>query len=311
MKTKTNLALLAALILVTFACRKIEKIEKSGNITPRLVVVCTAGYPGGFDGLLFVVSKSLSAIDNAPLKFLKNAKIVVTTASGETETVTYDATYDEYYTKTIKIKAGEKYAITATAPGLAPVYSEMTFPKPVQVNNVSLSVKGIKYFTEPNTNWYSKTMEQATIKFDFNDPAKTDNFYMVKINPVWAKNQNSYSYLNWTTNYPDAENVNSYSGMGSTYYIKDGFNDGKNITLEFNTSSSYNQIGNLSDSVIGFDVKLFHVNSELYKYWYTIGKAEENSDNPFEEPVQIFSNIKGGYGVFGGFIPSYMFLKLQ
>lgn len=301
MKTK-KILWAAALISTMAACRKIEKIEKSGTVKSKLVVNCIAGYPGGIDGLYFDVSKSLSAIDNAPIKTFKYAKIEITTGSGLKETVLYDAIEDTYFTKTIKIIAGETYNMKATAPGLDPVSATMQFPKIIGNFTVSFQAKGIKYYTEPSTNWYQKRMESATIKLSFEDSDPAENSYILQIQPKWASGKSWYNTLGWQTNRPNTEHTVGGYGAGENWFFTDGFDNGKTIDLEFTTSNSYLEVGNLTDSIIGFEIELKHVNPDLSKYWYTIQKAEENQDNPFEEPVQIYSNIQGGYGIFGGFI---------
>ncbi|MDX5319932.1 MAG: DUF4249 family protein, partial [Bacteroidota bacterium] len=46
--------------------------------------------------------------------------------------------------------------------------------------------------------------------------------------------------------------------------------------------------------------ELMSLDEHLYKYQTTFDAAESAQDNPFAEPVIIYSNIEGGIGIFGG-----------
>lgn len=45
-------------------------------------------------------------------------------------------------------------------------------------------------------------------------------------------------------------------------------------------------------------VKLKHVGEDYVRYIRSYKKAAENSGNPFAEPVNVFTNVKNGYGLF-------------
>ena len=45
-------------------------------------------------------------------------------------------------------------------------------------------------------------------------------------------------------------------------------------------------------------VKLKHVSEDYVRYLKSYRKAADNSGNPFAEPVNVFTNVKNGYGLF-------------
>jgi hypothetical protein len=45
-------------------------------------------------------------------------------------------------------------------------------------------------------------------------------------------------------------------------------------------------------------VELLHINNDYFKYIKSLNSYENAVDNPFAEPVNLFSNAKNGYGLF-------------
>jgi hypothetical protein len=49
------------------------------------------------------------------------------------------------------------------------------------------------------------------------------------------------------------------------------------------------------------ELELIHASKEYYLYHSKLTIAADNNGNPFAEPVIMYTNINGGYGVFAGF----------
>ena len=45
-------------------------------------------------------------------------------------------------------------------------------------------------------------------------------------------------------------------------------------------------------------VGLLHINKDYFKYLKSLNTYENVQDNPFAEPVNLYSNVKNGYGFF-------------
>jgi len=76
-----------------------------------------------------------------------------------------------------------------------------------------------------------------------------------------------------------------------TYYVSDAGNDGNVLTKKFNVL----RFPNSNDPLY-----LSHISKEYFIYQKKIEQLPIGT-NPFAEPVQMYSNINGGYGVFGSF----------
>ncbi|MBO4741668.1 MAG: DUF4249 family protein, partial [Bacteroidales bacterium] len=46
-------------------------------------------------------------------------------------------------------------------------------------------------------------------------------------------------------------------------------------------------------------VEVVSISESLYKYLSTLNNYYDSQNNPFTEPVQVFTNIRGGLGIFG------------
>ncbi len=58
-----------------------------------------------------------------------------------------------------------------------------------------------------------------------------------------------------------------------------------------------------TDSVLGTNRKIYlqHISRDYFYYLRSVMQQMSTSNNPFNEPVQIYSNVSGGTGIFGGF----------
>ena len=45
-------------------------------------------------------------------------------------------------------------------------------------------------------------------------------------------------------------------------------------------------------------VKVYQVTEEYFKYIKSLSAYQNSSDNPFAEPVNVYTNIANGYGIF-------------
>ena len=305
-------------MLVMNSCQKVEKIEMAGNISPKITANCVA-----IDGETFVfhITKSLSALDNAKIKPLKNASIELSDDKGSKEIIKWDVDNEAYLSQNMIAEAGKTYSVKITAPGLPVVTSQTIIPNSVNLTPLDFTVKG-----KINTTWSGggsggsyTYCESASISITLADNPNEKNNYAIELESVFASGPSSnFSYYwDWSCLYPGLERVYGYDvfrGYGNIrFYLKDEQFNGKNIKLNFNAASPYGSmfLGNETDSIIGYNVMIKNMTDDLYLHWNSIDKAQETEGNPFEEPVQIYHNMKGGYGIFGGFNENKVFLPLK
>jgi Domain of unknown function (DUF4249) len=157
---------------------------------------------------------------------------------------------------------GQKYTLQVSTPDGRTVTSECTIPlTTIDAQKVIIDVQSINSGTK-------------FISVKWNDLSNGQNYYAV-----------SASF----------ETVKNGCRSDSPFYVRDKNRDGEQFSYNFNTDIG---CGNGNPNFI-----IVIANYDLNGYQYFSSVTDQNSVNgiPFTEPVQIFTNIKGGYGVFSGY----------
>lgn len=187
----------------------------------------------------------------------------------------FDSLY--YYTTANTIEAGKNYRLEVSAPNLEPVSAQTGVPQITLIENVRFDTV------------------TRDLRFNFIDKASTSNYYIVELRSV-----NSPFPLFISTADPSLEffsfNQDPFGeGESRTYgteaFLDDNLFNGQrkeiNIRLE-DFADNYR-----------FYVYLHSISESYYRFRLTQA-AGDFSENPFSEPVQIFSNVSGGYGIIAG-----------
>ena len=100
---------------------------------------------------------------------------------------------------------------------------------------------------------------------------------------------------------PNIETVNSFSFLGEDnaynyLLLKDDQFDGQDYTLEFYVINW----AEFKDEQLEGEIRLMNTSEEFFNYRKSYEIYETALNNPFSQPVQVFSNINGGMGVFAG-----------
>ena len=57
-------------------------------------------------------------------------------------------------------------------------------------------------------------------------------------------------------------------------------------------------------------LRLSHVDQRTYKFWRSAERMQNASGNPFSEPMNLYSNIDGALGIWGGYGVSYYYIPI-
>jgi hypothetical protein len=213
---------------------------------------------------------------------------------------------------------GKEYMVEVQYPEFESITGKTVKPKAVKINDVAL-----RQFTGHMPNWYYNTPskpysdygqpnEQDTSLLEFTitftDPAESSEYYRVGINLITNQGTNRifdrrlqyaindipdpcYMIFNYKTLNP------LYSGWvnPATYEIlwnDKGFN-GENHSFKILVpSSTIIPIGTK------FVISLYTLSEDYYKYMIDKWKYSKTENDPFAEPVRLYSNISNGCGIF-------------
>ena len=254
------------------------------------------------DSLISVnVSQSLYILDNDEMTYKDNAKVSL---FGDGVFIEELNPYGfGNYLSEINAQSGVNYKIEVESDTLGNVWAECNIPDAVQI----LEINSDSVY---NAEW--ETYE-TQLRVKFKDDGTQANYYMVQV-----EQQTDYEYYDENTGEWIVESyryqiyiksddlaveatLSDYNGLlfsddlfnGSTYEIRFtvedyGYFDGDDI--------------NSTETV----VNLYSLDRELYLYQKSYEMHRNARDDFFSEPVQVYNNINGGFGIFGGYsIASY------
>lgn len=289
MNTKNiSLSILVLIALTSFfACEKTEKIEDFPLYPPKLVL---NSHLSPDSTISIHLSKSLSILDNAELKSIDNASIKLY-EDGNLLTTIENSVGDGYFTFNNKPKTGKKYRVEAENNSLGKVESETYIPVPVEIDDFKIE----KNETSDWSNNYH-------FEVDFTDPSDSRNYYMIEvltssIDTFIAFNDTSYMESGPYGEYiSDSRNPALDDIVYGVLYFTDEFFNGNKYKMSFDID----YLGGYSNYKSITEVRLYSLSEDAYKFRKSFGTFSETRGNPFAEPVQVYNNIEGGYGIFAG-----------
>ena len=230
-----------------------------------------------------------------------------------------------------KAEAGKTYKIEVIHPEHGTAYGETTLPQPVEI----ISLKSEK--TLMNYEWGGKD-NQLIVTMKFKDTPNEDNYYRLSFTRMYGSSE-TFKYdetekdtsqftiyistrkngTNLNTSDPifsNDEDANDFLfGSPGNYYnlFTDNLIDGKEYEISFVAFNKFVDEYSL-DTLYNFleapgefckiDVKLSSLSREAFLYIKSSHAQDWYGEDFFSEPVQVFSNIENGIGIFAGYSSS-------
>lgn len=281
------------LIISIPSCQKAIEIDRD-SVTPKLVINSVLSSQNDTIFLSLTESRDL-LYDKNSFPSVKGAVVKIFENGNKIGELQY---LNDLYFIPYKVKEGSTYKVEASASSFKTVTAETTVKsaientigtvKILESGGLDASIKIVDIINEDNFYQVSmKWMEFTDDSTIINDPYYYQQPYY-----------NNYSCTNdYIVEYPQTD---ALQGENCNDYFL--FDDAtiKNSTHEFKLSTPNN---NYYYSQEGYKTKvILEVSSLDYNYYtYLITKSifQFNFGNPFAEPVQVYSNIENGYGIFG------------
>lgn len=292
MKSLSYILILLAIVLSS--CEKIIEIDIE-DAEVNLVVNALFNN----DSLWKVeISQSKHVFDTSNIKMVNDATVTIKSSTGNEILLTYDKN-GMYISQTDKPIQGETYSLEVLHSTLENVNAISSLPSPVQFTNLEL---GGKYFINGE--------ENKELKVNFIDSQQED-YYMLKCSALFWYWEFDSNLTVADTSYYEA----SLSFMtNSTYVSENGLDYYRNYILfsdeYFNGSEvSVNLLipenNFIQDTVWGYGIDKLYVSlstiSKDYKLYQTsYDKYLSIQGDPFAQPVQVYTNINNGFGIFAG-----------
>jgi hypothetical protein len=210
------------------------------------------------------VSNTNAVIGQVAKEFKTITNANVTIGNGvKSVLLSYDKEgYYQISSKQFEVKAGKTYFLRVSTPDGRTVLGECTIPlNTVDEKKVIIDIESV-----------TNDLKKVIVKWD--DIRNEQNCY---------RSTGTY------------ETVKKGCSSDISFLIKDRNQDGVQTGYNFNTSIS------CGDGNPNFIIIIANYDLNGYQFISTLQEQYLVNGVPFTEPVQIFTNIKGGYGVFSGY----------
>lgn len=222
---------------------------------------------------------------NGDYAITSNAVVTLTDLSNGQVYTAASAGADGWYDLGVASVSGHEYKIEVVHPDYPVAGGVTRVPATVSIVSVDTSSyqqeNGI--YRKANITW--------------NDPAGAD-YYVMKL-AVWsdAQNMDVYPQMHIASFDPALDELSSSDLESENYtnylFFTDELFDGTQKTLEIR----FSDIASSPDE--HYKYILFRCSEEAYKYLVSAEKVRYSGDDPFSEPVKVFTNITNGFGIFG------------
>jgi len=300
-----QLLLLSSILLLITACEKNIKVDIPQR-DPRLVINAWLAKDSIIELTVGKSRNVLQAPDqtgsmqeaylvkNAIAKVFEN-NVLIDTLVYNSLTMTYKSPLKR------RVKAGATYSITVTAPGFAVAEGGTLVPSQSIINSVS-RVREARQTAD------GYKQDEITIRID--DPAGEENYYLVQLfGSAFSGSQGSGIYCVSTTDKdlePIGDNADPLSTDncydGTSLLMKDANFNGKQKLIRLYVDSYALMDMNAPGAAIRHPyVVVNRITADYFRFVKSYHVYYNSADNPFAEPVNVYTNIRNGYGSFSAY----------
>jgi hypothetical protein len=287
MKKNNGLILLMAL---SFSCVKKATIALP-KAEAKLVVACFISPDDSLISATVKLSTAKFGTGNGmatPINTddVQNATVII---SDGTNNLALDFDTDLFFysanAKSFPVKSGNTYYLSVSTPDGKNVSSRTTVPQG------QLSI------------------ESFSINYKTNTPTSLDYNYSLVVNDIPGE-------TNYVGIYDQAKFVmggNNITAPPDTMNSLSGFfdTDEKISKSKYYYDSNFNISASDSIHYFRINISVLNCSKEFYLYNQSTQKASSSAQNPFSDPVLVYTNITNGFGCFGSYVGNYMNKKVR
>lgn len=310
---KNILFILIAFFFIFSSCEK--KLDIDLPDSDKKIVVNGIVNP---DSLMKVrISKSLNVLDNGNVEYLSDA--VVKLYKDDVLMEELNNMNSGYFMSSVFPEINANYKLTIDYSGLTSVNSEIQLKKAVNIVSVdTVSEVRINNYGDG----YIDTSYIMHFEIKIKDDADKSDYYFLSLRaiiPVYDFIDDEYVIIaseetNMFFESDDHVFRNSewftLDGMQGIVFTDEMFNGNEySFDIEHyifkNDEFDYKQLGTM------YYVKLLTVTEDVFNYISSYNLNQQTLYDPFAQPVQIYSNIENGLGIFSGYTMSVDSLQLD
>ena len=295
-------------LFATFQSCESDVDFKGGESIPKMVVNSIINVENKKQVLK--LSESMFAFANQESQPIENVTLQLK-VDGDEIPMTLEETTGQYryYSFPANLNSGDKVEITCKSPKHNAVYGMDYVPEPADINAIKT-----EWFTgKADNKSYLRTL--ITIK----DKPGEKNYYRIVIRgkTFYEMNGDSNQSLDWVQYDVHVEQEPLFNHIPNTPWdetshkyriFPDELIDGQEYTLNVYVQEDKEDFWGANPQTF-IKVEIHTLSENLYRYLRSVELA--GSDDNFTEPVKIFSNIGGGYGILGIYNISDKILEIE
>lgn len=241
------------------------------------------------------VSRSLSVLDNGDLDSVFDATVTITDDIGSPAILLHHNLAGFYIADSARPIPNRTYTLNASAPTYEPVSATNAIPGAVQILNLDTT-----FIYNPDSSVDLK------VSITFNDPAGLANFYLVEMirydTISFGMDTIGYSFPEYMTcTDPNIETESEFDNVYRYLLFKDSSFDGQEYTLDFEVENFiHDNSGGGGNFKASASLNLISSSEAFFNYRRSYLAYQRVDGNPFAQPVQVYTNVEGGYGIFAG-----------
>lgn len=234
---------------------------------------------------------------------VKNAVPVIYEDGVAIDTLVYDAAAYNYKSlRNKKIRQGHAYMVKVNAQGFTEAVAETLVPSQSEM-------AGLERVKNARTNSSGDTEDEITIKL--NDPAGERNFYLIQIfgaaddwndgRVIGCVKTTDKDMETLTADTDPMEPDNCYDS--DNLLMKDvNFDGGRKVLKLYVASYALEEYSSPSTGLVRRPfVKVHRITEDHFKFIKSVNIYSSTDGNPFAEPINVFSNVRNGYGIFSAY----------
>lgn len=273
-----------ALMLTIIACEKIIELDVKDDT--RKITLNGIVTPG--KNLTVSLTRSLHILDNSEFKDITNGTVLLYIGNTLYDTL-HHIGFGEYSGSKLIPVSNEQFQIKATAQGFKEIEATDYLPAAPQIMSIDTATEMYAWRGDGMDLNSREPEEMLRISIKINDPANTGDYYFLSINSISAGTMFNNGQINFFTDDPSIDDKSYEPGKP---FSDDLFN-GKQHELKIYIYKPWQSY---------ISVNLMTISKSYYMYFKSFIRYTQNHGDPFAEPVMVYSNINGGFGIFAGSI---------
>jgi hypothetical protein len=240
------------------------------------------------------LSKSIGILENI-IPECTDATIILRENNIILDTMYYQS---DYYYSHIVAEINKNYALEIVAPGLGTVYCEDIIPEKtilhscICVDSVLIDEDGF-------------TINELILDFaDLSGPS----FYEVELSAKYVIDNNSTSIWFRKNNDPIITSTGILNYNPKTLIFTDKMFDGKHCSVKIYFATRTYAEYNLKISFRSVSESYYKYKERQFAYLFSL---ENDILSGMSEPINLYSNIMGGYGIFAGYSTDEKLITIQ